>query len=226
MTEAQELPPREAMDYDAVIVGAGPVGLAVAIRLKQIAPDAAVVVVEKGSEIGAHILSGVVIDPIGLDKLLPGWREDADRPIKTPVTEDKFYLLGPSRGVRLPNFLMPPLLNNHGNFVGSLGNVCRYLGAKAEALGVEIYPGFAAAEVLFGEKGEVLGIATGDVGIGRDGNPKDSLTRGMELRGKYTLFAEGARGSLSKQIIARFKLDRPRLRAAKVWHRHQGAVAG
>ena len=141
------------------------------------------------------------------------------------VTEDKFYLLGPSRGVRLPNFLMPPLLNNHGNFVGSLGNVCRYLGAKAEALGVEIYPGFAAAEVLFGEKGEVLGIATGDAGIGRDGKPKDSFTRGMELRGKYTLFAEGARGSLSKQIIARFKLD-ARLRAAKIWPRHQGAVAG
>ena len=195
------------MDYDAVIVGGGPAGLAAAIRLKQIAPDAAVVVVEKGSEIGAHILSGVVVDPIGLDKLLPGWREDPDRPLKTPVTEDKFYLLGPSRGVRLPNFLMPPLLNNHGNFVGSLGNVCRYLGAKAEALGVEIYPGFAAAEVLFGEKGEVLGIATGDAGIGRDGKPKDSFTRGMELRGKYTLFAEGARGSLSKQIIARFKLD-------------------
>jgi electron-transferring-flavoprotein dehydrogenase len=207
MTEAQELPPREAMHYDAVIVGGGPAGLAAAIRLKQIAPDAAVVVVEKGSEIGAHILSGVVVDPIGLDKLLPGWREDPERPLKIPVTEDKFYLLVVSSGVRLPNFLMPPLLNNHGNFVGSLGNVCRYLGAKAEALGVEIYPGFAAAEVLFGEKGEVLGIATGDAGIGRDGKPKDSFTRGMELRGKYTLFAEGARGSLSKQIIARFKLD-------------------
>ena len=150
-----EFEPREAMDYDVVVVGGGPAGLAAAIRLKQINPDFSVVLVEKGSEIGAHILSGVVVDPIGLDKLLPGWREDADAPLKLKVADDHFYLLGPSGGLRLPNFLMPPMMNNHGNFVGSLGNVCRYLGAKAEELGVEIYPGFAAVELLLGDKGEV-----------------------------------------------------------------------
>src|SRR4051812_43646588 len=204
-----DLPAREAMEFDVVIVGAGPAGLSAAIRLKQVNPDLAVVVVEKGSEVGAHILSGAVIDPIGLDRLLPEWRND-DTPIKTPVTDDRFYWLGPSGALRLPNFMMPPLMSNHRNFVVSLGNVCRWLASKAEALGVEIYPGFAAAEVLFGENGEVAGVATGDMGIGRDGHHKDSYTRGMELRAKYTLFAEGARGSLSKQLIAKFSLAKDR----------------
>lgn len=205
-----ELPPREAMDYDVVIVGAGPAGLAAAIRLKQISSDLSVVVIEKGSEAGAHILSGAVIDPIGLDRLLPDWREDPDRPLKTQVQDDQFYLLGASGGIRLPNAFMPKLMNNHGNFVGSLGNVVRWLAAKAEALGVEIYPGFAGAELLRGEKGEIVGVATGDMGIARDGHPKDSFTRGMELRGKYTLFAEGARGSLTKQLLAEFDLTEGR----------------
>src|SRR5436190_9133989 len=206
---ANELPAREAMEFDVVIVGAGPAGLAAAIRLKQLNPDLAVVVLEKGSEVGAHILSGAVIDPIALDRLLPGWREE-DTPIKQQVTADRFYWLGPAGAVRLPAFPMPPLMSNHGNFVVSLGNVCRWLAQKAEGLGVEIYPGFAAAEVLFGANGEVLGVATGDMGISRSGEHKDSFTRGMELRGKYTLLAEGARGNLSKLLIARFELDRGR----------------
>jgi electron-transferring-flavoprotein dehydrogenase len=200
-----DLPAREAMEFDVVIVGAGPAGLAAAIRLKQLNPDITLVIVEKGSEVGAHILSGAVIDPVGIDSLLPDWR-DEDTPIKTAVSDDRFYWLGPNGGMRLPNFAMPPLMNNHGNFIVSLGSVCRWLAGKAEALGVEIYPGFAAAEVLYDDNGAVAGIATGDMGIGKNGEPKDSFTRGMELRAKYTLFAEGARGSLGKQLIAKFGL--------------------
>jgi electron-transferring-flavoprotein dehydrogenase len=199
-----ELPAREAMEFDVVIVGAGPAGLAAAIRLKQLAPEKSVVVVEKGSEVGAHILSGAVVDPIGLDSLLPEWRKE-DSFVSTAVTDDRFYALGPSGAWRLPLAMMPPLLSNHGNFIVSLGDVCRYLARKAEALGVEIYPGFAAAELLF-ENDAVAGIATGDMGVGKDGHHKPGFARGMELRGKYTVFAEGARGSLTKHLIARFNL--------------------
>ncbi|MBR0777498.1 electron transfer flavoprotein-ubiquinone oxidoreductase [Bradyrhizobium diazoefficiens] len=202
-----ELPPRESMEFDVVIVGAGPSGLAAAIRLKQLNADLNVVVVEKGSEVGAHILSGAVIDPAGLDKLFPDWREDSDCPLKTQVKDDRFLWFSEAGSIKLPNFIMPPLMSNHHCYIGSLGNVCRWLGRKAEALGVEIYPGFAAAEVLYDEQGAVRGIATGDMGIARDGTLKDSFTRGMELLGKYTLFAEGARGSLTKQLIAKFALD-------------------
>src|SRR5438067_3423436 len=203
-----ELPPREAMEFDTVIVGAGPAGLAAAIRLKQLAPEKSVVIVEKGSEVGAHILSGAVIDPIGLDRLIPEWRNE-DTPIKTAVTADRFYVFGASGALRLPTALMPPLMSNHGNFIVSLGDVCRYLARKAEALGVEIYPGFAATETLL-ENGAVAGIATGDMGVGKDGHHKSGFARGMELRGKYTLFAEGARGSLSKALIERFGLRQDR----------------
>jgi electron-transferring-flavoprotein dehydrogenase len=208
-----DLPVRESMEFDVVVVGAGPAGLAAAIRLRQIAAergeDVSVVVVEKGSEVGAHILSGAVIDPIGLDRLLPGWRDDPDRPLATQVARDEFMYLTPAGGIRMPNVFMPKLMDNHGNFVGSLGDVARYLGRKAEELGVEIYPGFPAAEVL-AEDGKVVGIATGDMGIGRNGEPNAGYTRGMELRARYTIFAEGARGSLTKQMVERFGLNQDR----------------
>ena len=205
-----ELPAREAMEFDVVVVGAGPAGLAAAIRLKQVNPETSVVVVEKGSEVGAHILSGVVMDPSALDRLLPEWRADPEKPIKTEVTDDRFYWLSEKSAFRFPLIFAPPLMSNHGCFIGSLGLVCKYLAAKAEALGVEIYPGFAAVEVLFDQDGAVAGIATGDMGVAKNGAHKDSFTRGMELRAKYTLFAEGARGSLTKILLKRFDLAKDR----------------
>jgi electron-transferring-flavoprotein dehydrogenase len=205
-----ELPARESMEFDVVIVGAGPAGLAAAIRLKQLSPECSIVIVEKGSEIGAHIFSGAVIDPIGLDRLLPEWRSDPSHPLRQAVTADRFYWLTERRAVRLPNWLMPPLMSNHGNFIVSLGEVCRWLGKKAEELKVDLYPGFAATEVLYGSRGEVLGVATGDMGVDKDGQPKSGFTRGIELRAKYTLFAEGARGSLTKTLIAKYALQRDR----------------
>ena len=199
MSEGTE--PREAMEFDAVIVGAGPSGLAAAIRLKQLAPEAAVCVVEKGSEVGAHILSGAVIEPRALVELLPDWRERG-APLDTPVTDDRFLYLTARRAIRLPT---PPQMHNAGNFVVSLGDVVPLAREQAEALGIEIYPGFAATELLE-EDGRVVGVATGDMGIGRDGQPTGSHQRGMELRAPYTLIAEGCRGSLAKQLMARFGL--------------------
>ncbi len=198
---ADELPPRKSMEFDVVIVGAGPAGLAAAIRLKQLAPDAAVCVVEKGSEVGAHILSGAVLEPRALNELIPDWR-DKGAPLETPAGEDRFRYLTAQRAFRLPT---PPQMHNRGNYIVSLGNVVRWLGQQAESLGIEIYPGFAASEVLE-EGGRVVGIATGDMGIGKDGRPTGNFQRGMELRAAYTLLAEGCRGSLSKYLMQRFGL--------------------
>jgi electron-transferring-flavoprotein dehydrogenase len=212
MAEAN-LAPREAMDFDVVVVGAGPAGLAAAIKLKQLAAEQSrelsVVVLEKGSEVGAHILSGAVIDPVGLNLLIPDWK-DKGAPVETAVSEDRFYYLGPAGCLRIPNFIMPPLMGNHGNYIVSLGNLCRWLGEQATELGVEIYPGFAAAEVLYDAKGAVTGVATGDMGVGKNGEPTERFTRGMELKGKYTIIAEGARGSLTKELVARFGLEQGR----------------
>src|SRR5499425_2161234 len=203
---SEERPQRERMEYDVVIVGAGPSGLAAAIRLKQLAAAAelelGVCVVEKGSEVGAHILSGAVFEPRALDELIPDWREQG-APLITPATEDRFLLLTASRALRLPT---PPQMRNHGNYIISLGNLCRWLAQQAEALGVEIYPGFAAADVLYDAAGRVQGVATGDMGIGKDGRPTERFQPGVELRAKETLFAEGCRGSLTKTLTQRFRL--------------------
>jgi len=203
---SEERTERERMEYDVVVVGAGPSGLAAAIRLKQLAAAAerelGVCVVEKGSEVGAHILSGAVFEPRALDELIPDWRERG-APLVTPATEDRFLLLTASRALRLPT---PPQMRNHGNYIISLGNLCRWLAEQAEALGVEIYPGFAAAEVLYDATGRVEGVATGDMGIGKDGQPTDRFQPGVELRATETLFAEGCRGSLTKTLVERFRL--------------------
>jgi electron-transferring-flavoprotein dehydrogenase len=200
---------REAMEYDVVIVGAGPAGLAAAIRLKQLSPEMSVCLLEKGSEVGAHILSGAVIDPKALNELIPDWKAKG-APLNTAVTEDRFFVLGPQGSLRLPNALMPPLMDNHGNYAVSLGNVCRWLAQQAEGLGVEIYPGFACSDVLYRADGSVRGVVAGVMGIGKDGKRKPDFQPGMELLGKYVLIAEGARGSLAKEIIRTFDLAKDR----------------
>ena len=200
---------RESMPYDVVIVGAGPSGLAAAIQLKQRAAETGVetgvCVLEKGSEVGAHILSGAVLETRALDELIPDWR-DRDAPIKTPVSDEKFLFLRETGATSIPTVLLPPTLKNHGNHIISLGNLCRWLGEQAEALGVEIYPGFAATEVLFDDDGAVRGVATGDMGIGVDGEPTANYTQGIELHARYTFFAEGCRGQLGRQLMERFDL--------------------
>jgi electron-transferring-flavoprotein dehydrogenase len=211
MENSEQRTDREAMEFDVVVVGAGPAGLAAAIRLKQLAAaegrEASVCVLEKGSEVGAHILSGAVLEPRALDELIPDWKSKG-APLDTPVTAEKFLFLSAEGALRVPNAFLLPAMKNHGNYIVSLGNVCRWLARQAEELGVEIYPGFAAAEVLYDEAGAVRGVATGDMGIGRDGEKTDHFQPGMELHAKYTFFAEGCRGSLGRMLFQRFDLDK------------------